>query len=214
MKLGNSGYGYSSIVVITTLRPHCHSAVWCAPAIALSPPGTASRGVQRSEHSDNVISKELYKCEKNHFERAFKSNSKPRSSFSSWFLCLKHSLALFVPLPSLSSQRDCKLFSRLNTYCRRYCAITRHSRLTRVNCLTRKQSWKQCQVSSVSVVILFGRQIERRAENPLGIFLIKYAKCEINAARWSSFEIWGKMGALQQEDMDYRSRRVGPRLKD
>jgi len=61
MKLGNSGYGYSSIVVITILRPHCHSAVWCAAIVRLC-------GIQkgaRTRSGATTISKGPNKYEKN-----------------------------------------------------------------------------------------------------------------------------------------------------
>jgi hypothetical protein len=74
MKLGNSGYGYSSIVVITILRPHCHSVVWCAAIVRLC-------GIQkgaRTRSGATTISKEPNKYEKNRprEEKSFVSHSK------------------------------------------------------------------------------------------------------------------------------------------
>lgn len=51
-RLGNGGYGYSSIVVITTLRPHCHSAVCCAAIVR--PPSLATWPPSRPSHPDYV----------------------------------------------------------------------------------------------------------------------------------------------------------------
>jgi len=109
MKLGNSGYGYSSIVVITTLHPHCHSAVWCAPQLYV-PPGSASRGV-RARSIPTTVSKGPYKCEKNHFERVLQIEFKTTLEFLIVTSLFKIYIISVSPA-SLPSRRNRNLFSR------------------------------------------------------------------------------------------------------
>lgn len=156
MKLGNSGYGYSSIVVITILRPHCHSAVWCAAIVRLY---EIQKGV-RTRSRATTISKEANKYEENRpAKKTFVSHSKlhaiPKSSQFLLFNFTSRSPR------SLLSRKIYNFFSKSNIYCFRYCCI-----IGEISLFVKSRNKKRrCGNKLAASVILLQRQIERRSRN-------------------------------------------------
>lgn len=168
MKLGNSGYGYSSIVVITILRPHCHSAVWCAAIVRLCERSTRRDGEGEGggggECTLGATAKEPNKYEENRpgEEKLRIVSSKLHAiilKFVSSFSCLTlHRLAL-ANLYSLRAgftiyfQNPIFIVSAIAALSARDRSLFERPRVIR----------RQCRSSKLAVsVILLQRQIERR----------------------------------------------------
>lgn len=112
MKLGSSGYGYSSIVVITTLRPHCHSAVWhvaivtslrdrplCVRRTAHHALGIKENGFQKTRiNMRKIVSENIFKISRSKIvlKYTFLSVSQPSFHARRVFVLLRGSSPLFT----------------------------------------------------------------------------------------------------------------------